>query len=129
MSITSLPFCKKGLLFKYFNVTTFISCWFNSSPPTFFQFFIDVGSVKILLLVYFKVKKYIIKNMDKKILWFCHSSSLRRISTRRIYFLHFDWLEKLILQRNISLRRKVEMISIFSPQNMANYVVVHSVVT
>ena len=45
------------------------------------------------------------------------SQALRWISTRRIYFLHFDWLEKLILQRNISLRRKVGMISTFSPQN------------
>ena len=44
---------------------------------------------------------------------------IRWISTRRIYFLHFDWLEKLILQRNISLRRKVGMISTFSPRNIS----------
>ena len=44
---------------------------------------------------------------------------LRWISKRRIYFLNFDWLEKLILQRNISLRRKVGMISTFSSRNIS----------
>ena len=34
-------------------------------------------------------------------------------------FLHFHWLEKLILQRNISLRMKVGMISTFSPRNIS----------
>ena len=38
---------------------------------------------------------------------------------RRIYFLHFDWLEKFDSQRNISLRRKVRMISTFSWRNIS----------
>ena len=89
---------------------------------TFFQHYLHQ-------LFFFNFQRYspntvLLKTREKSILENYHLSRifaqvLRWISTRRIYFLHLDWLEKLILQRNISLRRKVGMIYTFSPRNIS----------